>query len=130
MLDTSKGRREETAQGLTTQAPTTSAALRAVINYIHGGPIDEKYNSKRKRQRLLWAASIREQVKSVQPGLPQGGTLPIDGVITFPSVDPNRVLQPHEDALILTLGIKKYDVRRILVDPGSSVDLLQVSAFK
>ena len=55
---------------------------------------------------------------------------PIAGVITFPPVDPNRVLQPHEDALILTLGINDFDVRRILVDPGSSIDLLQMSAFK
>ena len=105
-------------------------ALRAVVNYIHGGPIDEKYNSKWKRQRLIWAASVWEQVNSVQPALPQGGTLLIDGVITFPPVDPNRVLHPYEDALILTLGINNYDVRWILVDPDSSADLLQVSAFK
>ena len=49
---------------------------------------------------------------------------PIDGVITFPPVDPNRVLQPHQDVIILTLGINYLDVRRILVDPGSSTDLL------
>ena len=49
---------------------------------------------------------------------------PIDGVITFPLVDPNWVLQPQQDALILTLGISDFDVRRIIIDPGSSVDLL------
>ena len=55
---------------------------------------------------------------------------PIDEVITFPSIDLNRVLQPHQYALILTLGINDFDVRRILVDPGSSANLLQMSAFK
>ena len=54
----------------------------------------------------------------------------MDGTIIFPPVDPTRILQPHRDALILSLGIRDFDVRRILVDPGSSVDLLQVSVIK
>ena len=51
---------------------------------------------------------------------------PVDGTVTFAS----RVLQPHKDALVLTLGISGFDVRRVLVDLGSSVDLLQMSAYK
>lgn len=54
----------------------------------------------------------------------------MDGIITFPPVNLNRVLQPHEDALVLTLGINGFDVRMILVDLGSSVDLLQMSSYK
>ncbi|RVW76965.1 Transposon Ty3-I Gag-Pol polyprotein [Vitis vinifera] len=63
----------------------TSSALvapRVVINYIHEGPLDKEYDSKRKWQRLLRAASIY------------------------------------------------FDVRRILVDPGSSANLLQASVIK
>ncbi|RVW31533.1 Retrovirus-related Pol polyprotein from transposon 17.6 [Vitis vinifera] len=45
----------------------------------------------------------------------------------FPPVDPTRTLQPHRDALILSLEIGDFDVRRILVDPGSSADLVQAS---
>ena len=45
---------------------------------------------------------------------------PKDDTVTFPLVDVNRVLQPHENALVLTLGVGGFDVRRILVDPGSS----------
>ncbi|XP_034708996.1 uncharacterized protein LOC117932064 [Vitis riparia] len=48
----------------------------------------------------------------------------------FSLVDPIRILQPHRDTLILSLGIGDFDVRRILVDPGSSADLLQVSVIK
>ena len=40
------------------------------------------------------------------------------------------MLQPHQDVIILTLGISDFDVRQIFVDPSSSVDLLQMSAFK
>ena len=55
---------------------------------------------------------------------------PINGVITFPPVDPNWVLQPHEDPLILKLGISDFDVRQILVDPSNLVDLLQMSTYR
>lgn len=52
----------------------------------------------------------------------------MDGVVLFLPMDPARVLQPHRDALLLTLGIGDFDVRRILVDPGSST--LQVLVVK
>ena len=55
---------------------------------------------------------------------------PVDGIVTFPLVNASRVLQPHEDALVLTLRISGFDVRRVLIDPGSSTDLLQMSAYK
>ena len=55
---------------------------------------------------------------------------PIDEVITFPLVDPNWVLQPHQDALILILRVDDFDVRWIVVNPSSSADLLQMFAFK
>lgn len=78
-------------------------------------------------QKLLRAASIRERINSIRLGLTGGDPHPIDGTIIFPPVDPTRTLQPHRDALILSLEIGDFDVRRILVDPGSSADLVQAS---
>ena len=40
------------------------------------------------------------------------------------------MLQSHRDALILTIGVGDYDVKRILVDPGSFADLMQVAVIK
>ena len=37
---------------------------------------------------------------------------------------------PHYDALILTLCINGFNVHRVLVDPGSVTDLLQLPAFR
>ena len=54
---------------------------------------------------------------------------PIDGPITFPPIDSNRVILPHEDALVLTLGVGGFDVHKILIDLGNSTDLLQMSAY-
>ncbi|RVW94635.1 hypothetical protein CK203_030831 [Vitis vinifera] len=108
-------------------APKAPTAPKAVINYINGGPSDEEYDSRQKRQKLLRAASIRERINSIRLGLTGEGPYPINGTIIFPPVDPTRTLQPHRDALILSLEIGDYYVRRILVDPGSSANLVQAS---
>ncbi|XP_034674350.1 uncharacterized protein LOC117905562 [Vitis riparia] len=109
--------------------PTGPTAPKVVINYINGGPSDEELNSKRKRQKLLREAMVRERVNSIRPGITKGGPRPINGTITFPPIDPTRILRSHRDALILSLGIDKFDVRRILIDPGSSADLVQASVI-
>ena len=59
----------------------------------------------------------------------QGEAKPIDGPISFPSVNPNRVIVPHYDALVLALCINGFDVHRVLVDPSSAANLLQFPAF-
>ena len=40
------------------------------------------------------------------------------------------VIMPHYDALVLTLCIKGFDVRRVLIDPGSTMNFLKLPAFK
>ena len=57
-------------------------------------------------------------------------TSPIYGTISFPPVNPNRVIMPHYDAPVLILCINDFDVHRVLIDPGNAVDLLQLPAFK
>ena len=37
---------------------------------------------------------------------------------------------PHYDALVLTLCINGFNVHRVLVDPHSAVDVLQLLAFE
>ena len=59
----------------------------------------------------------------------QGEVGLIDGPISFPPVNLNRVIVPHYDALVLTLCINGFDVHRVLVDLGSATDLLQLLAF-
>ena len=59
----------------------------------------------------------------------QGEVGLIDGPISFPPVNLNRVIVPNYDALVLTLCINGFDVHRVLVDLGSATDLLQLLAF-
>lgn len=79
---------------------------------------------------LLCTASVRERINFVQRTFVKGSVRPINGIITFPPINVNQVLQQHEDALILTLGVGKFDVRGILVDLDNSIDLLQMLANK
>ena len=55
---------------------------------------------------------------------------PVNGPISFPPINPSKVITPHYDALVLTLCINNFDVHRVLVDPGSVVDLLQLPALR
>ena len=50
--------------------------------------------------------------------------------ITFTVEDAERIHHPHDDAIVITLLITNYTTRRVLVDNGSSVDILYYPAFQ
>ena len=104
-----------------------SSEPRPTINFILGGPVDNQYQSKRQRRKMLSAASIKGRIT---PSIPQrAAQRPIDGLVSFPPIDPTRIITPHYDALILTLCINNFDVHRVLVDPGSAAELLHLPAL-
>lgn len=49
--------------------------------------------------------------------------------MTFSVKDARGVSQPHDDALVVTLVILNYITHRILIDNGSSTDILHLPAF-
>ena len=49
--------------------------------------------------------------------------------ITFSDKDLVGVQAPHDDPLVLTLMVANYQVRRVLVDSGSSADILFTPAY-
>ena len=74
-------------------------------------------------------ATIKARVNVIYTKSSQGEAEPIDGPTSFPSINPNKVIVPHYDALLFTLCINGFDVHRVLVDLGSTTDLLQLPAF-
>ena len=46
--------------------------------------------------------------------------------------DENKIgtIQPHNDALVITLRIGGYDVKRIMVDQGSAVEIMYPNLYK
>ena len=99
------------------------------INFILGGPVDDQYQSRRQRRKMLHTASTRVRINTIST--PESSTTlhPIDGLVSFPPINPTRILTPHYDALILTLCINNFDVHRVLIDPGSAAELLHLPAL-
>ena len=97
---------------------------------MHGGSIDDQYRSKRQRRKILRAASVRARINTISTLESITAIQPIDGPISFPPINPARVITPHFNALRLTLCINNFDVHRVLVDPGNSTKLLHLPAFR
>ena len=87
-----------------TATPTSDRAVveiqhapepRPTINFILGGPADNEYQSKKQRRRMLRTALVRARINTV---IDQGSTptiQPVDGPISFPPVNPTRVITSH-----------------------------------
>ena len=50
--------------------------------------------------------------------------------ITFTEEGTKRIHHPHDDAIVITLLIADYTTRRVLVDNGSSTEILYFPAFQ
>ena len=51
-------------------------------------------------------------------------------IIEFSEDDARRLHHPHDDALVVTIRVGDYNVHRMLVDNGSSADILYYPAFQ
>ena len=78
---------------------------------------------------MLPAASIRAKINTINTLESSTVLQPIDGLVSFPLIDPTRIITPYYDALVLTLCINNFDVHRVLVDPGSAAELSQLPAL-
>ena len=51
-------------------------------------------------------------------------------VIGFSNEDKIGTIQPHDNALVITLQIGGYDVRRVMVDQGSVAEIMYPDLYK
>ena len=51
-------------------------------------------------------------------------------VLGFSDEDKGGTIQPYDDALVITLRIGGYDVKRVLVDQGSAVEIMYHDLYK
>ena len=54
----------------------------------------------------------------------------IQPTLGFSNEDKVKTVQPHDDTLVVTLRIGRYDVRRVLVDQGSVVEIMYPDLYK
>ena len=50
-------------------------------------------------------------------------------VISFDEADKEGIIYPHDDALVITLVIANYTTRQVLLDNGSSTDIMFWETF-
>ena len=51
-------------------------------------------------------------------------------VMGFSDEDKIGTIQPHDDALVITLRIGGYDVKRVMVDQGSAAEIMYPDLYK
>ena len=51
-------------------------------------------------------------------------------VLSFLDVDKQGTIQPHDDALVVTLRIGGYDVKRVMIDQASAAEIMYPDLYK
>ena len=51
-------------------------------------------------------------------------------VLSFSDADKQGTIQPHNDALVVTLRIGGYDIKRVMVDQGSVAEIMYLDLYK
>ena len=54
----------------------------------------------------------------------------IQPILGFSNEDKIRTIQPHGDTLVVTFRIGGYDVKRVLVDQGSAIEIMYPNLYK
>ena len=78
---------------------------------------------------MIKKAEHLREVLSAHPTIKNGRT-EATNVISFSDKDLARIYCPHNDALVVTLCVKNFDVKRILIDEGSSYEIMYYKTFK
>ncbi|XP_010258706.1 PREDICTED: uncharacterized protein LOC104598369 [Nelumbo nucifera] len=101
------------------QQPLPQGPLASVIHLISGGTVIEgESSSGRKKYARLCEIDDRGHKKKCSPS------------ITFTDDNLQGVQTPHDNALVITAEVANFEVRWILVDTGSSADVLFEDAFE
>ena len=93
------------------------------IRMITGGPVIEgSYKSLRK--------AIQRKVNSVHIRYPmEKHHHTWNDDIVLSEQDVKGIKQPHDDPLVIMLTIERYNTRRVLVDNGSSADVMYMTVL-
>ena len=51
-------------------------------------------------------------------------------LLSFSDEDKIGTIQPHDDALVVTLKIEGYDVRRVMVDQGNCAEIMYPDLYR
>ncbi|XP_057760881.1 uncharacterized protein LOC130981299 [Arachis stenosperma] len=114
---------EQPHRGKEKATPSNYERPRGIINYILGGYASGGHsNSARKRSyRAICSVDSTGGGTKVNTPLPQ---------VTFAHADFNSNIQNLDDPVVITLQLGELLVKKVLLDPGSSADVLFYSTFQ
>ncbi|XP_059671018.1 uncharacterized protein LOC132316557 [Cornus florida] len=95
-----------------------------IINVIHGRPEPTEESDELIRTRLR-QARMKRRIGSVNNLYQQSASTQIN----FDRTDLLRVQIPHEDPFVISLTVTECLVRRVLIDPGSSANVMLRDTF-
>ena len=61
---------------------------------------------------------------------PKKSRMEVRLALSFSDEDKVGTLQPHDDALVVSLRIDGYDVKRVLIDQGNGTEIMYPDLFK
>ena len=121
LLHHSSGRMKQT--DLDPQRDASSRPLLGTINVIFAAP--GRTGSSLSRVMSM----ARLPTKDSNEGLKRA-KMDIQPILGFSNEDKVGTIQPQDDALVVTLRIGGYDVKRVLVDQGSAVEIMYPNLYK
>ena len=105
-------------------APTQHQQPMGEINVISGGLAGGGESSLARKAHLCSIRSGETLEVKVVPKLPR-----LDTTITFSDFDMEGCQHPHDDPLVIRAFVANKTVHRVLIDNGSSTDIILASAF-
>ncbi|PIN22389.1 hypothetical protein CDL12_04895 [Handroanthus impetiginosus] len=97
----------------------------------YGHDTDECMHLRNEIERLIQKGMLKEFVaKDDESALNTVGAADRSPIIQFGPKDLAGLHSPHQDALVISANIANYDVARVFIDCGNSVDILFLKAFE
>ena len=62
--------------------------------------------------------------------MPKRAKLSTSLVLGFSDEDKRGTIQPHDDALVVTLRIGGYDIRSVMIDEGSAAEVMYPDLYR
>ncbi|GAV84250.1 hypothetical protein CFOL_v3_27694 [Cephalotus follicularis] len=123
--DAPQGRREQRREEAPRQQEEQQQQQpRGVIHTISGGVASGSDHSNTRKAYGRQSLAVQQVPHSKR--LKTGGD---EEVITFSKADYEGVRLPHDDPVVVTLLVELFTMKRILIDSGSSADILYKHAF-
>lgn len=103
----------------------TSTPTRRLIGVVHTA--NQPVGTAETPPLILAMGSISNQ--ELDGPMPKKGHQE-DECIRFLGKDLKDILQPHEDALVVMLQIGGFDVRRVIIDQGSGIEIMYPDLYE